>query len=1796
MSSRKRRSRLVSSMMLASTSLSLLAPLLQPSIVGADTTTSSTSTVPSSAANAGGTTGIDDNSTSSTTAQATSYTVASFGNYPTKLTTTAGDTFFGATDGQNKASAQVTSSGGENLVTDAGGAVGTTKWDTKNSPNGKFWVFALSTTGYQNLQLSSQQYGSSTGPRDYKIQYSTDYNPTDYNPTDPTSGNWTDVDGGTVKVNAKPTDENTTPLTGIVSNLDLPESLDNQGQIFIRYIMTDSTSIGNGTIGSSGSDYINNVNITGTKYYGKDDAKADIDDGTSIPKGQTVNLSTDDPTATIHYSLNGGDDITAADKTKAAVTINDFSGNNGAAQLTAYTVDANGNQSAPITYNYYEKQLSPVTASQNSGTAIKDSTAIKLTEADNANATIKYTVTTKSGTADAKTSDEQTYDPSKPLTFSKDDFPVEVSASATDDNYKASDPAIFDYTLNDVDASQLKPYFGNLHSHTTYSDGIGVPSDAFASAKAAGLDFYAVTDHSNYFENANTTSADAEVTDQSPSFAPNMNSAKLPDGQTNTFDAEFAASKAATDLNPTDGSKPFLALTGFEMTWASGPGHINTFNMTDSNGNNAFVSRQNSWYNNKTGDIGLQRYYDTLAADPASISMFNHPGPTFGNFDDFSYWTPQRDSAMDLLEVGDGEDKVDGAGYFPSYDQYFLALDKGWHVAPTDDQDNHHGKWGSANSARDVALATGLTQDDIYDAMKNRRMYSSEDPDARLSYTLNGEVMGTIMDSKPDTVNISAELNDPTGDGDNHKPGTPDAISKIELKGEGGKVIDSYTPAAGTTDAKYTYTGADTSAYYVIEATEADGDIIISAPIWTGTVEKVGLDSLSMAENLGIKGQPLTLQSSLYNNETSDFDINKITYKVGDKVIGEDDDAQVVTGGSTKALVQKWSPDTAGAQTVTEVVDGTLNGVAKEYTQTLNLDIKDPSSVAKIGIDGLHNNDYATEATYPNEFGNFAKIAATDNATVTIVAPNSQAAAAVTTDTSAQTDATTDTDATVTATTAPAITKELLDQYSAFIISAPQVKAASKDASTGGAQTDFTFKPYTAAEIEAIKEWAAEPGKTLILMGTSDYGGSATNIQQTAAYQLNQIAQAVGSHVHFGDDEEIDDAVHGNVDYRLSFSGNDFNLTDPLMQGVDPKQNYSFYSGDSLTIDDDGGATHATALVNTHTAADAPKNTTVAQKNVWGYITGSDGKELKTSAGKGTTDATTVADPTQLVNVPYTGTTSEDSNDNGLAAYQESNDAVTDGKYDDEAAQGGSPALVKESLNDASGKATGSTLITAGTSFLSDFEIQSADFDPQAGLQSANATIASNIAASISPKKITGISDVENSGVQGETYTIKGTLTSNSSDYNQANNLGTKDALAEGSTYMKDDTGSINIFPLHDTKAQAGAQIEVTGSLTSYYGEKELDITSETVDNSTITPVTPETVTPGVAESNASISKYITTQGKVSNVVAESDGTIDSFTLTGADGGVPVEINDTSNVDLSFVKNGATVSVTGFGSRFITGGKPGDNIDWGDTSSNLNVRVADRSLIKEVTDEGTGTSSSSSSSEKSSTSSSSKETSVSSSTAKESSTTERSSSSKTSQSSTMKQSSSSKNTTKASSKSSISKSTTKQSSKASVKTTNKSSKTPVKSKTTTAKQAAKVVKYELVHNLYNPNSGEHFFTIDNNEVKALLKAGWRNDGTVGTAVTAKSKGAEAVYRLYNPNSGQHFYTTSSYEKNSLKKAGWHDEGIGYYALNKSASQTAVYRVYNPNSGEHYFTTSNYEKSALVKLGWKFEEISWYIAK
>ena len=161
--------------------------------------------------------------------------------------------------------------------------------------------------------------------------------------------------------------------------------------------------------------------------------------------------------------------------------------------------------------------------------------------------------------------------------------------------------------------------------------------------------------------------------------------------------------------------------------------------------------------------------------------------------------------------------------------------------------------------------------------------------------------------------------------------------------------------------------------------------------------------------------------------------------------------------------------------------------------------------------------------------------------------------------------------------------------------------------------------------------------------------------------------------------------------------------------------------------------------------------------------------------------------------------------------------------------------------------------------------------------------------------------------------------------------------------------------------------------------------------------------------------------------------------------------------------------------------------------------------------------------------------------------------------------------------------------------------TPIKSGTATVelvkgdKRKLTVIDTNKVemYRLYNPNSGEHFYTAKAGEKDALVKVGWNYEGIGWNAPGSSIK---PVYRLYNANAGDHHYTMKEKEKDVLVEAGWTYEGVGWYSdVNEGVP---LYRQYNPNavSGSHNYTTNKKENDALVKLGWKEEGIGWYGVK
>ncbi|MBO1307049.1 hypothetical protein JZO70_12805 [Enterococcus sp. 669A] len=130
---------------------------------------------------------------------------------------------------------------------------------------------------------------------------------------------------------------------------------------------------------------------------------------------------------------------------------------------------------------------------------------------------------------------------------------------------------------------------------------------------------------------------------------------------------------------------------------------------------------------------------------------------------------------------------------------------------------------------------------------------------------------------------------------------------------------------------------------------------------------------------------------------------------------------------------------------------------------------------------------------------------------------------------------------------------------------------------------------------------------------------------------------------------------------------------------------------------------------------------------------------------------------------------------------------------------------------------------------------------------------------------------------------------------------------------------------------------------------------------------------------------------------------------------------------------------------------------------------------------------------------------------------------------------------------------------------------------------------QTMHRMYNPNSGEHFYTANGIEKDILVRAGWNYEGTGWTAPDTGPN----VYRMYNANAGDHHYTMNPAEKDMLVRVGWNYEGVGWKTDDYNG--VALHRLYDPNAkaGSHHYTTNAGERDSLATIGWRKEGLGWY---
>ena len=703
---------------------------------------------------------------------------------------------------------------------------------------------------------------------------------------------------------------------------------------------------------------------------------------------------------------------------------------------------------------------------------------------------------------------------------------TEVKVTATRADGKSAEFSWF-FT---VGKTTYQLYFGQLHGHTQYSDGAGSLDSALSYIKnlpdSANVQFVAFTDHSNYFDSKNAPNVEAALYDTS----------LVKDSDANHSWKTYKDTIAQFNE---DNAGDMVAIGGFEMTWSGGPGHINTFNTP------GIVSRNNKILNNKTDDAGMKAYYALLSQTEGanSISQFNHPGTTFGNFKDFSYWDPVIDSRMYMVEVGNGEGQIGAGGYYPSYEQYIMALDKGWHLAPTNNQDNHQGKWGNANDARDVILTDNFTEEGIYDAIRALRMYATEDKNLELGYTVNGLMMGSSIKTVPGKLDIEVSVYDPD---------RTDSIAKVEVVVNSGKVAHVWDDAAQLKNGTLSVTLDPEYSYYFIRVTQKDGDLAVTAPVWVGESLKLGISNLVCGTATPVTDEELTLTTTLFNSENADATVTSLIYSIGGKVIGTDTAGYTIAAGSTLDIPFKWTPDQARVATV--LVTAVVNQNNKDYTftKTISLDVLDASKLVYIGIDASHYNEYVN-GNYKDSMGNFGNLAA--EYSVRTVQLN---------------------------TSADLIAACSNPKYKAMVLTAPSRRSSE-------AQADP--KTYSQEELAALTAFNAAGG-TVILAGWSDNYENYDVIQNNPntkhmAETQNDVLKALGSSLRISDDATYDDvrsAADGVDKWRLYFS--DYNMDNFLTDGVIVDTNhpydkmyterFSHYGGASIyAVDADGNPASA---------------------------------------------------------------------------------------------------------------------------------------------------------------------------------------------------------------------------------------------------------------------------------------------------------------------------------------------------------------------------------------------------------------------------------------------------------------------------------------------------------------------------------------------------------------------------------------------------------------------------------------------
>ena len=359
---------------------------------------------------------------------------------------------------------------------------------------------------------------------------------------------------------------------------------------------------------------------------------------------------------------------------------------------------------------------------------------------------------------------------------------------------------LFLMAASSLSSQSLNYYYGNIHAHTSYSDGnkdsassgMTTPLQAFNYARQSShIDFYGISEHNHYAAGM-----------RSPLFYRRG----LNDADAATIDGDF------------------VAMYGMEWGVISSGGHLLVY------GFDSLCGWDFGPQEIPVAEANYTRLFQVINRKTGSFAYLAHPQSDDYNNLFTQIVNPVADEAIVGLAMRNGPAFSTNSNYSnPSTSNYQSryndALKRGYHLGPGIDHDTHNSVFGRQSAARLVVLAPLLNRSEIYHAFRQNRFYASDDWNVKVNFRIQNRVMGSRI-THAGNPTLTVQVEDP--DGEN--------VSSIIVYGGvagSGSNPTQITSVSNSNTLTYTHNvSPNQEYYYYLYIVQANGDKIWTSPIW----------------------------------------------------------------------------------------------------------------------------------------------------------------------------------------------------------------------------------------------------------------------------------------------------------------------------------------------------------------------------------------------------------------------------------------------------------------------------------------------------------------------------------------------------------------------------------------------------------------------------------------------------------------------------------------------------------------------------------------------------------------------------------------------------------------------------------------------------------------------------------------------------------------------------------------------------------------------------------------------------